>query len=438
MLFQTWDSYSVYSSSTAGSPINFCAPDRPSQEEQVLGVPELRLTASTKTESKEGVKHAWRLATLILHVKHYKLNSPLPAGNLRSPTGPQTILTALSEATGLLAKAWMECGTFWSLVLVNSKFSRLCVLDVVGAREGAESVGATLMTDADVKPVAHETPLVFTIALEVSPWLVHRSPNGRIDLSTLLGTNIVDPHVLLSHDLIYSYHATANPAFETQKGDYPLNYESMAILWGCFVRAIDLIGTIPMGEPLRRIEASSESFKLYSDKLLSCSQDVIASSVTPARPPTSKPRTCAPVTSETLEPLPEPLIRLNDAREHRPVSSTGIGSHSELTPLAARELYHLTSRGLAVGTESAVDRGNNNPEVRTWLHDVSLAGGDVVAESLDDHSDAGQRETRLVLRFVSSQEMDILEQLRFTGGTGVQGRSDRSLFPCCLDSCCIA
>lgn len=438
MSLQTWDSYSVYSSSTAGSLINFSAPDRPSQEEQVLGVPELRLTASTKTESKEGVKHAWRLATLIIHVKHYKLNSPLPAGNLSPPTGPQTTLTALSEATGLLAKAWMECGTFWSLVLVNSRFSRLCILDVAGAREDAEGVGTTLMTEADVKAVTHETPLVFTMALEVSPWLLHRSPRGRIDLSTLLGSDIVDPHLLLAHDLIYSYHATAKPVLNTQKGDYPLNHETMAILWGCFVRAIDLMGRIPIGEPLRRIEASSEIFKLYSDKLLSCSQDVIASSVTPGRGPSSKPRTCAPVTSETLEPLPEPLIRLSDAREHRPVSSTGIGSHSELTPLAARELHHLTSRGVAVGTESAVDRGNNNPEVRTWLNDVSLAGGDVVTESLDDHGDAGQQETRLVLRFVSSQEMDILEQLRFAGGTGVQSRSDQSLLSRCLDCCCIA
>lgn len=340
MLFQTWDTYSIHSSSTAGSPINFSAPDRPGQGEQVLGVPELRLTASTKTESKEGVKHTWRLATLIIHVKHYKLNSRLLAGSPRAPTGTQTILAALSEATGLLAKAWMECGTFWSMIMVNSQFSRLCVLDVRGVREDIDGVGATPMTEADVKPVAHDSPVVFTMALEVSPWLLHQHPNGRIDLSTLLGRKVVDPHLLLCHDMIYSYHATAQPVYEPQNGEYSLNHESMAILWGSLVRAINLIGKIPMGEPLRRLEASSEALKLYSRQLLSCSQDVVVSCVTPAGDPNPKLQTRAPVTPETLEPLPEPLIRLHDTREQRAVPSAGIGPNRELSPSASRELYH--------------------------------------------------------------------------------------------------
>lgn len=324
MLFQTWDSYSMYSSSTTGSPINFSAPDRPGQEEHLLGVPELRLTASTKTETREGVKHAWRLATLIIHVKHHKLNSRLLAGNLRSPTGTQIILTALSEATGLLAKAWMECGTFWSMVWVNSKFSRLCILDVKDVEE--DDVGATNLAEADAEIDAHESPLVFTIALEVSPWLLHRHAGGCIDLSTLQGTD-VDPHLLLCHDMIYSYHATAKPGFDTQKGDYSLSHESMAILWGSLARAIDLIGRIPMAEPLRRLDSASEAFKLYSEQLLSRSEDLV--DVTHTAKPNPKPPDRAQVRSETLEPPPEPLIRLNDTRERHGGPSSRIGSHGE-------------------------------------------------------------------------------------------------------------
>lgn len=329
ILFQTWDSYSRYSSSATGSPfINFSAPDPPGQEEHVLGAPELRLTASTKTESKEGVKHTWRLAALIVHVKHYKLNSRLLAGNLRSPTSSHTILAALSEATGLLAKSWMECGTFWSLVMVNSRFSRLCVLDVQGVRDYGEGVSGTITSEADVQPIPHDSPVVFTMALEVSPWLLHQHFNGCIDLSTLIGTDVVNPELLLCHDMIFSYHATANRALETQK-EHSLNHESMAILWGSLVRAIDLIGKIPMGEPLRRLDDSSETFKNYSNQLLGRSQEVVLSRMTSAREPSSTSRTHVPVRPETLEPLPEPLIRLNDTREQHAVSSTRSGSHSE-------------------------------------------------------------------------------------------------------------
>lgn len=111
-----------------------------------------------------------------------------------------------------------------------------------------------------------------------------------------------------------------------------------------------------------------------------------------------------------------------------------------LTPFASRELHRLTSQDVAEEMESAVDRGNTNPELQTWLNDVSLVRGDVVTEPLDDHSEAAtisaQSDTRLVLRLVSSQEMDTLEQLRF--GSGADGPRDHSLLSRCLDCCCIA
>lgn len=176
------------------------------------------------------------------------------------------------------------------------------------------------------------------MAVEVSSQILLQHPNGRIDLSALLDLHTLGSQALLCHDLTYGTFGTAERAFDSQEIMAPLNHQSIAILWGSVARAVDLIRKMPLGAPLRRVEDGSDSFKVYTEQLLSLSTDVTVSNVTRSPGLSSKSSRHVQASSETLEPTPEPLVWLDDTCEQRIEPGAGIGSQSELCSMASRGL----------------------------------------------------------------------------------------------------
>lgn len=96
----------------------------------VIRSPAFWITAAKQQvdPSTDGV-HEWRVAGLVAAVQHSPLCSEIEDPDERRYWASSKAHEAIVHALTRLASAWTQCGTWLGLCMLNSRFSRLCVLN---------------------------------------------------------------------------------------------------------------------------------------------------------------------------------------------------------------------------------------------------------------------------------------------------------------------
>lgn len=216
--------------------------------------------SSLDRQLKQGVA-IYRAASALFEVKKYTLT--------KKPTKDAIakVCQGIAQMVMYLCASNDICGTFVAACLVNSKFSRACMLSVTELKTEDDGENAELST-------TDAPPKVYEIALETHGDLSATLRSKSISLSTLLGDGELeglsakDRILLLAHDLIEGYDEKGNPLVEDDGlDDIALSADSCARMWDLLRMAVDLICDLPWNTPISRFSPTSTLFQDYAETL---------------------------------------------------------------------------------------------------------------------------------------------------------------------------
>lgn len=158
------------------------------------------------------------------------------------------------------------CGTFAATCLVNTRFSRACMISVTEAKlERDDEGGQVAASEASQR--------VYEIALEVHTSLGTALHGRSIPLSTLLGDGAIEGlgpkerYFLLANDLIDGYDDEGEPLQDPDSDHVALSSDACLRMWSQLRIAVELICDLPWNAPLLRFSPASSQFREYSDAL---------------------------------------------------------------------------------------------------------------------------------------------------------------------------